>query len=237
MLISNISRFSETIPLRHTAKSSTFTVGQSDYFLSIPQNGYVHIFRYKNNRFAVFTKVASPGVDLVNSFNIESRSYLVLNGANAGIYEFNNQGVTSKHVENTRMDAINFWLPIKLTTYKDEIVLLAQRVLDHGNHKSKKLEVILSSGDKFYVQEEIPCRYYGDSLSGIDCLVEEENHNHSINGSAILLFDRALGIVVPRREAPSGLFLLSLKTRRVPNPIQQQMKELAALKSKLEVSI
>lgn len=228
---------SQTIPLENVAKTSAFNVYKSNYFLSISQDEHVAIFRYENYRFITFANISSSNVDSLNSFNIDMMSYLLVNGGNAGIYKFNNNGVTKEEIENTSLEGINFWLPMQLTTYKEEVIILGQRILDHDVHKSKKIELILSSGNDFFVHEEIPCNYYGDLLSGIDCLVEEENHNNSIDGSAVLFFDQVLGIVVPRRDLPSGLFLLHVGVKQKANPIEKRMEELRALKMQLEVRI
>ncbi|GJQ64970.1 hypothetical protein Trydic_g7135 [Trypoxylus dichotomus] len=228
---------SQILPLRYTSQSSAFNSYESNHFLSIPQKDMVCVFKYDGGRFVAFANLSSPNVDYVNSFNLGLESYLLINGEKAGIYKFHSDGLTKENVENMSFDGINFWLPMTLTTYKDEIILLGQRMLDHESHKSKKIEIILKSGGKFYLYEEIPCRYYGDVLHGIDCLVEEENHDRTIKGATSLFFGKQMGIVLPRRDKSSQLFLLNISTRQLPNPVEQRMAELKSLRNKLEKMI
>lgn len=197
----------------------------------------VCVFKYEGDRFIPFLNISSPKIDYINSFSLDLDSYLLINGDNAGMYKFSADKLTRENIEDLNFNGINFWLPLKVKTYKDEIILLGQRILEHEGHKSKRIEVIMKSGDKFYLYDEVPCRYYGDSLSGIDCLVEEENHNHSLKGSTSLIFGRRLGIVVPRRDMASGLFMLHVDTRPTPSPIQKRITALKSLRNELEVRI
>lgn len=84
------------------------------------------------------------------AFEIGFKSYIAFDGYNAGIYELTEDGWDRQNVANSNFDHIHYWLPVPVQTYRDEVILFAQRSLDHGTHTTHVVEVIINNGGEFF---------------------------------------------------------------------------------------
>lgn len=137
--------------LYEIADSSTyFTTKESDYF-AVPQThlGEVIIYQIINGTLIKHETIKSTKVTEVTSFQIIFRSFLTVNGHGSGIYEFTKHGIIKQNLVHGNMDSIHFWLPMPVESYRDEVILLAERALEHDTHISYTVEVIINNGGKF----------------------------------------------------------------------------------------
>lgn len=81
-------------------------------------------------------------------FQICFKSYLAIDGFNAAIYELTEDDLIRRDIENSNLDHINFWLAVPIQTYRDEVIVFAQRSLDHNSHRSIEVDVIINNGGK-----------------------------------------------------------------------------------------
>lgn len=140
----------DSIELTHIIDSSALNQIDNCYFLSVPQNGSVLVYKYTDNHFIQHKSIKSPGVTEVISFDIIFRTFIAIDGYNAGIFEFTEDGeIKKRHIVNSNLDGFHYWLPIPVNTLRDEVVLLAQRSLDHGTHKTYVVEFVTYNGGNY----------------------------------------------------------------------------------------
>ncbi|XP_017787326.1 PREDICTED: uncharacterized protein LOC108570026 [Nicrophorus vespilloides] len=242
----------QVIKLNNPILSTAFVTYGYNSFLVVAQETDVQIFIYTNGNFTNSGVMEVKHVRHVSSFTIGSRAYLAVDGWNAGIYRFTKSGLVQEKIKDDHFEGVDFWLPMSLKTYKDEEILLAERFLDHGSHKTYTIDVVIHNGRRFAIHDEMICNYYGEETHGMNCLVEEES-TWGIKGSAILNVGNLLGILIPRKNASSGLFMIHTSFRDLPDPmdlthlkelkqqfdkdLKRQMEEIAKIKEQLEPKV
>lgn len=107
------------------------------------------VFKHEDNRFVPYKTIQSKNVENVVSFEIGFQSFLAIDGLNAGIYRFKRDGLEMEDIVNSNLDGIEYWLPIPVKTYRDEVIVLAQRNLSHTSHNSYVVEIFTYDGGKF----------------------------------------------------------------------------------------
>lgn len=107
------------------------------------------IYKIVDNIFEKYTTVKSRNVKTISHFQIRNKAFIAIDGYRSGIYEFSENGITSQKLVQGNLEGIYYWLPIPVETYRDEAILLAERVLEHDSHKSYTLEIIVNNGGEF----------------------------------------------------------------------------------------
>ncbi|XP_008192894.2 uncharacterized protein fs(1)N [Tribolium castaneum] len=221
----------QKLQLSDFAQSSAVVTSGPDYFMAIPQKSLnqLSIYKTSDNHFISYKNLTSGGITSVVSFTCGHKSFFAINGMNAGIYRLVKRGFLKENLSNSHFSGVNFWLPMDLSVYGDDFMLIAQRSLFHGGHKSFAVEVIAYNGDKFEEHDDIHCLYYGEEVLGLSCLPDEGG----IEGSALINIDNNLGLVVPRKNRSSDLFLIKTEIRQIPNPLDQQLQDLIKRKNEI----
>ncbi|RZC43199.1 uncharacterized protein BDFB_000451, partial [Asbolus verrucosus] len=224
----------QKIQLSDLALSSAVVNVGPDYFLSIPQKSLksLLVFKLKDNHFLSYKNLTSDGIDDVISFKIASKAFLAFNGINAGIYRFTENDLVREKVVDMHFEGVNYWLPIHVTTFGDEIILMAQRSLVIGIHKSFVIEIITYNGDKFEEHEDVRCLYFGEDVLGLSCLPGEESEKGIVGATSISL-DDVLGLLIPRENGFSELFTMQTDVKKKSNPLQHQLEEFVKQRQRL----
>lgn len=132
-----------------TANTSTAFEFRDNVYLAVPLTSLGEILIYKLfnrifNQHHIILK--STNVKKVSSFTIRFRPFLAIDGYSSGIYEFTDAGFIRQELVHGNDDGIHFWLPIPVHTYRDEVIILAERALEHSTHKSYTIEIIVNNG-------------------------------------------------------------------------------------------
>lgn len=123
-------------------------------YFAVPQSnlGAVLIYKFINNELVKQeSTLKSLNVKSVAAFKIGFRSFLAIDGDNSGIYKLTESGFIIQNLVHGNLDGIHFWLPIPVQTYREEVILLAERRLEHDTHTSYTQEIIVNNGGKFNV--------------------------------------------------------------------------------------
>lgn len=110
--------------------------------------GEVIIYKFAQNKLVKHNTIKCSSVKTVSSFQISFKSFLAIDGYNSGIYECTNDGFTRQNLVHGNLDGIHFWLPAPVQTYRDEVILLAERALEHDTHTAYTVEIIVYNGGK-----------------------------------------------------------------------------------------
>ncbi|KAG5895616.1 hypothetical protein JTB14_017725 [Gonioctena quinquepunctata] len=223
----------QSLNLTTPSNSSTFSSFQSDYFLAITQTSLdsVLVYKYVDNHFIPHDIITSPEVTSVTSFEIGFKSFLAVDGHQAGIYEFSANGLVERQIVNSHPNGIHYWLPIPLQTYRDDVILFAQRALDHGSHGSYAVEIITYNGGQFEEHEDIPCSLFEEESSWLSCLA----HDNGIMGASYITVGDKLGLIVPKPSNSSlVLFMVHSGIESMPNPKEEEIDLLYELKENLQ---
>ncbi|KAK4887110.1 hypothetical protein RN001_003381 [Aquatica leii] len=228
---------SQTLSLSLPANSSAVNFYGSNFYLSIPQKeqNEVRVYKLEDNHFKLYQIIRSNNVVHVNAFKIGFKSFLAISGEEGGIYKFTKDYIESQDIQEFSLENVDFWLPVPIKTYRDEVALILQRSISHGGHSSFTLDVIVYDGQLFHKLDEIPCNYFGELVHGLDCMVDEEGH-HGINGAAVLSLKDVLGVLVPHK-GNTFLYMIHSILKSVKSPIELEIEKLMNTRDQLQKMI
>lgn len=230
------SRLAQHIPLSNPTNSSAISTFGPNYFLSIPQKSLnlVLIYKYTKNRFVPYKNITCKEADNAVSFNIGSKSFLAIAGINGAIFQFNKTSLNRLEVISSHLEGVRFWYEVPANNFRQEVILLAQREVDHDSHVSHSLEIVMHNDDHFVLHEEFTCVFHGEIVSGLRCIADEER-DEGIIGLTTLMDGQTIGLLVPRKESPSGLLMLKTAMKKLPSPAEVEMQKVAETRKQLEV--
>ncbi|XP_057651759.1 uncharacterized protein LOC130891177 [Diorhabda carinulata] len=223
----------QNIQLESPVSLSTFNSFKFTSFLSILQPGQVLIYKYHLEKFRLQSKLQSMGVNQITSFNIGFKSFLAINGNSAGIYELFENTIIRHTIGNSNLNGITYWLSIPIQTYRDEVLLLAQKCIDHATHVNNEVDVFIYNGNKFEEHEDIPCFLFEESTNRLTCLA----HNKGILGSSYIVIEDVVALLIPAFNNSSIIFIIHFGLKEVSNPLEKDLLDLLRLKNSLEASI
>lgn len=219
----------QKIPLAYPAANAHFMEMGRQYVLVFPQKGSVEVFRYSrgsdvNQKFVHLKSIESPNVKAVACFQIGGLSYIAVGGRRPQILRYHRQQFYSQTILSTSWGKVEHILPIAARTYRDDLILLVQhRVKFDGGHSVPALEALIWNGEAFVTAAlSVPCYYKGVIFeSGITCVLDSDR-DVGIEGASVIQRGNNISILVPRSEAPSGLYFLAFRLDPVDNPVVSQ---------------
>lgn len=227
----------QSLPLDCPARSSAVNNYGPNIYLSIPQTltNTVKIYELSGNRFRNYLNLTSFKVDHVNNFNIGPRSFLAVGGHDAAIYRFTRTGL-EKELVDINLPEVKYFLPVSINNYREDVVLLVHYDLDHSTHSSSVVRILLYSGGFFNVHDEVPCVSFGEEKFGVSCMLDQELDS-GLFGSTVVCIGKMLGVLIPKYQVHSGLFLFNTSLEELENPTLKKIKYIFDTKDKLEVSL
>ncbi|XP_059619593.1 uncharacterized protein LOC132263698 isoform X2 [Phlebotomus argentipes] len=220
----------QTIPLNVSSTSVAVLEDGSNLIIAIPQKNITALYKYAkessfNQHFTHFLDIESPEVAHVASFHVEGFSHVAIGGNKPQIMRLEDDSLKPVEIHHGHFGLVDFWLPIVIKTYRDDLIILVQhRVLLH-EHIVTKLEVLLWNGKFFSVLPNVPCILSDiESKYGIRCMLDFDRER-GLEGSTIIRHDRNISILVPRDDADSGLFLLNMEMRADFPPELEHLEE------------
>nr|CAI5842190.1 unnamed protein product [Callosobruchus analis] len=132
--------FLHSIILDEPTNTIAFNNLGNDYFISV--------YKLLENGLHPYKRIMSNNVRSVTSFEIIFRSFVAVDGQSAGIFEFLERDIVRRNLPNSNLHGIHYWLPIPVDTLRDEVILFAERVVDHGTHKAFAVEIITYNGGR-----------------------------------------------------------------------------------------
>ncbi|KAK5643724.1 hypothetical protein RI129_007569 [Pyrocoelia pectoralis] len=225
---------SQTLSLSSPANSSAINFYGPDTYLSIPQKqqNEVRIYKMVRDHFVFWNKISSNNVNQVASFKIGFKSFLAINGENPSIYKFVKDNIEVENVNGIHLSNVDFWLPVPIKSYRDEVALILQRTVDHNTHQSNSLDVLLYDGHNFNTPEEVPCSFYGEAAHGLDCMVDEDGY-HGLVGVAVVSLKDILGILVPHKSK-NVMFMMETVLKERKSPVEIEIEKLIETREQLQ---
>lgn len=218
-----------------SAKSSGINDFNGNIYLSIPQQtvNEVRIYKLQEENFVLYTKIHSTNVNIVTSFSISSQEFLAIGGFDYAILRFTNKGLVREEID-ARFADVTYYLPLPINTYRDEVLLLIQHHLDYSTHTAPIVKVLTYSQKMFMVHDEIPCEISGHHLHGAECMIDTEIDT-GIIGSAPIVAGKHLGVILPKFEDESKIFLFDWDLVDTVNPIAQKIDNI--IKSRITIEV
>ncbi|KAH8419645.1 hypothetical protein KR009_000239 [Drosophila setifemur] len=149
----------------------------------------------------------SPQVTGIISFQMGGRTYLALGGKRPQILAYIHSQLVPRTILGQNFGFVERFMPVPVRSYRDDLLLLVQHRVFFEPHSLLVLEVLVWNGEAFEAGLPPLCGL----TYGAGCMLDQER-NEGITGAALLRrLDQPPLVLVPRQQAPSGLFRLETK--------------------------
>lgn len=216
----------ESLALKTPAKNMALIQNGYDTFICFPQVGHVVIYKYVKQHFKYFTKIESQNADILSAFEMGGYTYLTIGGNDAKILRYHHGNFVEQTILSKSWGYVEFFLPVSARTFRDDLILFVQHRMDYGSHTNSYLEALIWNGHAFHPALQVPC-YINDRESefGLGCMLDEDREL-GIIGATMFQRNRTISILVPRHEAPSGLFDLEIDLLPAVSNMNEHLLEL-----------
>lgn len=215
----------QSLSLKTRANNMAFIQNGFDTFLCFPQVGHVVIYKHFEH-FKYFTQIESKNAEILTAFEMGGYKYLAIGGNQAKILRYHHGEFHAQTILSNSWGNVEYFLPVPARTYRDDLILFIQHRLDYGSHTNAYLEALIWNGQAFFPALEVPC-FINEHTSelGLRCMLDEDRES-GIIGATMFQRNRTISILVPRREAPSGLFDLEIELLPAVSTINEHLVEL-----------
>ncbi|KAK9870097.1 hypothetical protein WA026_006191 [Henosepilachna vigintioctopunctata] len=195
--------------------------------------GKLQIFRFQDGRFQTHKNISAAEIEEVVVFQENFRTFFAIDGLDAGIYQFGKRNsIFKERIINSHLEGVKYWLPVVMNNPRKNLILFAQRILEHGTHKSLVTEIFTYNGKNFEEHEDVPCQMFGENFNNLQCLSNDENLM-GIKGAAAVTLGNSLQLFLANRNTQC-LYHVQFETRVPENPVQSEIKILNDTKNELQ---
>lgn len=201
----------ESFQLTYPAKTASQVHSGHETFLCFPQKSYVTIYKYVNSRFKFFSRIDADNAETVTSFEMGGYSYIGIGGAKPKILRYHRGDFHDQTILAHSWGYVEHFLAVPARTYRDDLILFIQHRVTYGTHENSYLEALIWNGHAFDAALNVPC-FANEVKSpvGMACMLDSEREE-GILGATVFQRNRTISILVPRFDAPSGLFDLEIE--------------------------
>ncbi|KAH8250475.1 hypothetical protein KR038_003439 [Drosophila bunnanda] len=173
-------------------------VGQFD-------EAFIYVCSPKGEQLQLRQRVVAPNVIGITTFHMGGRSYLALGGNRPQILVYVQGQLVPRTILGQNFGFVEQFMPVPVSIYRDDLLLIVQHRVEFDPHSLIVLEVLVWTGEAFEAGLPPSC---SDGAYGASCILDQELDG-GIAGAALLRkLDQAPLLLVPRKQVPSGLFLL-----------------------------
>lgn len=216
----------QSLSLKTRALNMALIQNGFDTFMCFPQKGHAVIYKYHKDHFRYYTQIESHNANILSAFEMGGHSYLTIGGSNAKILRYHRGTFQDQTILSKSWGNVEFFLPVPARTYRDDLILFVQHRMDYGSHTNSYLEALIWNGQAFHPALEVPC-YINEHESdlGLGCMLDEDR-DLGIIGATMFQRNRSISIIVPRHQAPSGLFDLEIDLLPAASTLNEHLLEM-----------
>lgn len=192
-----------------TTGMTALEAGQ-DFMVAFVQNSSVSVYKYNNLHFEHLRDIRATNVTSISGFRIGSHSYLAVGGDEPQILRYLKGKFVLQTIFSKAFGFVEAFLPITARTYRDDLILLVQHRIEYPTHSYSTLEALIWNGLAFHAANSVVCHIADLSEPfGLNCVLDYENEE-GLAGATFIKSGKNISLLVPRHEAPSGLFEVNL---------------------------
>lgn len=193
--------------------------------LALPLDNITKIYKYsdREHQFAVIATIPTKGVTKVAGFQAGGLCFFAIAGEDPKILRYRHNDFSNVKVINKPYQFVRSFFPITIHTFRDDVLLLAESEVIFEPHTLCRIETLRWNGEAFETFFNVPC-YMDDTLhyNGINCLIDSDE-SMGLKGAVVLTKSSNVSILVPRKNARSGLFDLKIEIRAAPHPKEEKL--------------
>lgn len=200
----------ESLMLETKAKNMALIQTGYETLMCFPQKGHAVIYKFVEHHFKYFKSIESDHAEILSSFEMGGHSYLAIGGNRPKILRYLHGNFLDQTILSKSWGLVEFFLPVPARTYRDDLILFVQHRINYGSHTNEYVEALIWNGQAFHPALQVPCFVNEhESDLGLGCILDPDR-KLGIIGATMFLRDHTISILVPRDQAPSGLFDLEI---------------------------
>lgn len=215
----------QSLPLEVQPKNIALVECKKQLLLALALTNTTKIYKY-SEKFNVIRTVPSKGVTSVSGFHAGGLCFFAIAGEEPQIIRYRHNGLNKVKVQSKTYQFVRSYFPITIHTFRDDVILLVQFEVPFDTHTLSRISTLRWNGEAFETFFNVPC-YMEEVLhyNGISCLIDADQ-SWGLSGAVILSKSNNISILVPRKEAKSGLFDLKIEIRAAPHPKEEKLIEI-----------
>lgn len=216
----------ESLPLKKSANTAEIIHTGRDTFLFIPQFSQVTVYKHIGGRFKFFVNIPSSKTEIISVFEMGGHIYIAIGGNKPKILRYHHGEFHDQTILAENWGFVEYFLPVSARTYRDDLILIIQHRIDYGKHTNSYVEALIWNGEAFDPALAVPC-FVNDRPSnvGIGCMIDQER-DLGIIGATTFIRNRTISVIVPRQDAPSGLFDLKFELTQAEFTYNEHLLEM-----------
>ncbi|ETN58016.1 hypothetical protein AND_010397 [Anopheles darlingi] len=221
----------QKIGLPHPCPSVGLVKSGDEFLVALPQDWTVQIYSFRigdqsRRKFKLIGNYTSPDLRSVDAFQIGRYAYIAIGGRSPAVLRYRRGKFYAQKIPTESLEIVEAFFEIPARTYRDDMILLVQHRMIFDTHDVQRLEALVWNGVSFDLATNIPCMVENDVIDKeASCMLDLERTD-GLFGAAIVQRGKQISIIVPRHEAHSSLYHLSIELLSGEHPILMKIQEI-----------
>uniref|UniRef100_A0A182NL59 VWFD domain-containing protein n=1 Tax=Anopheles dirus TaxID=7168 RepID=A0A182NL59_9DIPT len=221
--------------LRHPCPSVGLVAAGEEYLVAFPQNTTVEMYTFRvgdqnRRKFKPVGNYTSEALRSVYAFQIGRYAYVAISGKTPAVLRYKRGRFYEQKIPTESLEIVEAFFEIPARTYRDDMILLVQHRMIFATHEIQRLEALVWNGVSFDLATNIPCMVENEVIDNeVSCMLDVDRTD-GLFGATIVQRGKSISIIVPRHEAHSSLYHLSIELLSGEHPILVKIQELEETK-------
>uniref|UniRef100_A0A182VQM2 VWFD domain-containing protein n=1 Tax=Anopheles minimus TaxID=112268 RepID=A0A182VQM2_9DIPT len=221
----------QKLGLKHPCPSVGLVAAGEEYLVAFPQNTTVEMYTFRvgdqnRRKFKPVGNYTSEALRSVYAFQIGRYSYVAISGKTPAVLRYKRGKFYEQKIPTESLEIVEAFFEIPARTYRDDMILLVQHRMIFATHEIQRLEALVWNGVSFDLATNIPCMVENEVIDNeVSCMLDVDRTD-GLFGAAIVQRGKSISIVVPRHEAHSSLYHLSIELLSGEHPILMKIQEI-----------
>ncbi|XP_053670226.1 uncharacterized protein LOC128720574 [Anopheles nili] len=221
----------QKIGLKYPCPSVGLVQAGDEYLVAFPQNVTVEIYTFRvgdqnRRKFKQVGNYSSEALRSVYAFQIGRYSYIAISGKSPTVLRYKRGKFYEQKIPTESLEIVEAFFEIPARTFRDDMILLVQHRMIFATHEIQRLEALVWNGVSFDLATNIPCMVENEVIDNeVSCMLDVDRTD-GLFGATIAQRGKFISIIVPRHEAHSSLYHLSIELLSGEHPILMKIQEI-----------
>uniref|UniRef100_A0A182P5R9 Uncharacterized protein n=1 Tax=Anopheles epiroticus TaxID=199890 RepID=A0A182P5R9_9DIPT len=221
----------QKLGLQHPCSSVGLVSAGEDFLVAFPQNTTVEMYTFRvgdqnRRKFKPVGNYSSEALRSVYAFQIGRYAYVAISGKSPAVLRYKRGKFYGQKIPTEALEIVEAFFEIPARTYRDDMILLVQHRMIFATHEVQRLEALVWNGVSFDLATNIPCMVENEVIDHEASCMLDVDRTDGLFGATIAQRGKSISIIVPRHEAHSSLYHLSIELLSGEHPILIKIQEI-----------
>uniref|UniRef100_A0A182JQ76 VWFD domain-containing protein n=1 Tax=Anopheles christyi TaxID=43041 RepID=A0A182JQ76_9DIPT len=221
----------QKLGLKHPCPSVGLVSAGEEFLVAFPQNITVELYTFRvgdqnRRKFKPVGNYSSEALRSVYAFQIGRYAYVAISGKTPAVLRYKRGKFYEQKIPTEALEIVEAFFEIPARTYRDDMILLVQHRMVFATHEIQRLEALVWNGVSFDLATNIPCMVGNEVIDNeVSCMLDVDRTD-GLFGATIAQRGKSISIIVPRHEAHSSLYQMSIELLSGEHPILMKIQEI-----------